>query len=647
MEDRKDISDMSFEEFFAEQKVKKEKASERAEAAKARKEAAMGDHQPGFQGSGPKLNFTNWRVMVYIPRYTAGENSRFEVAVEVGEDVVPLGRLNSIKQRSSRVSRPDTLDITGAGVKPFSGFTITIDGNAVFELKPCDILFFNNMGSQMRKPFGDVYAVREPGVRLKLSRAEPVEEFEKNGLLITHLTVQATGGIWVDDSEYVPEPEAEEAEEVHEEAPEEPKKKEAPKKKPAKKCKGSIELPAGIPDADIVFGKEVLALYDSMPVVGASAEGCELSECEISVDRAGVKIAGPKEASAQAQFKSKDLWGPLDIVLSKGDKALDTKRVFVIPGFSCKHAGKGDIAEDTSISYSVFGQKGQCDACDGDAAFENEGIEFSVRWAVPAVSYDIGSGPVRITTGTGSITASDIKGGKMRIIAKGARKKSVFFGGETGKKQELASNWDGEEAEIDMSGVIDEIYSNPSAKYYLFITVNSFPNRKFLAIGNPERITASFADGKIVVEADASIGDCVCRLYKIDRSQEDVPVSAGRTEVPIGSDVIEAEVVETKDGKARITLPVAVRSLPFVLEDDSGSVWLYVSKSKRIPLPDNLFIDGKPDEKLIKAWYERIVRMNPELKSMPLVSVVNAFKAFSQRTDPPSVPCNMLNTTLG
>ena len=128
MDARKDITDMSFEEFFSEQKVKKEKESARVEAAKAKKEASMGEHQPGFQGSGPKLNFIDGKVMVYIPRYTASENSRFEVAVEVGEDVVTMGRLDSVKQKSNRVSRPDTKDITGVGVKPFGGFAITIDG---------------------------------------------------------------------------------------------------------------------------------------------------------------------------------------------------------------------------------------------------------------------------------------------------------------------------------------------------------------------------------------------------------------------------------------------------------------------------------------------------------------------------------------
>lgn len=645
MDARKDITDMSFEEFFSEQKVKKEKESARVEAAKAKKEASMGEHQPGFQGSGPKLNFIDGKVMVYIPRYTASENSRFEVAVEVGEDVVTLGRLDSVKQKSNRVSRPDTKDITGAGVKPFGGFAITIDGEKVFEQKPCDMLYFNNMGSAMRKPFGEVYAICEPGSRLKISRAEVIDENERNGLMVVHANVQATGGIWVDDSNQPAEEEAEEPEEAPEEPAKDAPKAKPAKKKPAKKAKGEIALPAGLQDADAVFDGEVLALYDSMPVPIFTVEGAELSECEVRVERAGVAVLAPVPATERINSRSDDLWGPIDVTLAKSGKALASKRVFVIPGFSCEYAGKGDLTEDTAISYSVFGQEGGCDAFDGDTQFEHEGFGFSVRWAVPAVTYDIGSGPVRV--GDGEINASDIKSGKMVIDAKGARKKGVFFGGETGKKRELASNWEGDTVELDMSEVIDEIYSNPSAKYCMYITVNSFPNRRFLVVKNPERISVSFADGVIGIDADPSVAECVCRLYAIDRTQTDVPVPPGHTDVPVPGDIIEAEVVETSEGKVRVAIPVAVRQLPFVLNDETNSVWLYVSKSKRIPLPDNLFADGKPDEKAIKAWHERIVRMNPEMKSMPLPTVIAAFKAFSQRAERPPIPGNRLYTTSG
>ena len=627
MDAKKDISDMSFEEFFSESKVKKEKESERVAAARAKKEEAHGNGPAGFQGSGPKLNFTNGRIMVYIPRYTSSENSRFEAAVISGDDHITLGRIDSIKQRSSRVTRPKTLDITGAGVLPFGGFTITIDGAVVFEQKPSRLLFFNNMGNVMRKPFGEVYAVCEPGTRLKLSRATVKDVSEKNGLGITHLDVQATGGIWVDDSDPSEETEEEVPEDVPAE-PEAPAKKPAPKKAPAKKVKGSVTLPAGLQDADIVVGKEVLALYDSIPEMTVSVEGCELSECEISMEQSGTTIV-KTEAVARATFKHKDLWGPVEFVVSKGGKALDRKKVFILPGFSCSYAGKGDITQDTSISYAVLGEKGTCDASDGDKAFEHEGVAFAVRWAVPAVTYDVGQGPVKLSDDT--ITAADIKDGRMTIVAKGARKKAVFFGGETGKKRELVSNWDGDSVTIDMGPVIDEIYSNTGATHCLYITVNSFPNRRFLTIGSPERITASYSDGNIHVETDPAMGECVCRLYKIDRSQEDIAVQPGSSEIPVAADVIEAEVMEMHEGRARVTVTVQIIRLPFVLEDDSGDVWLYVSKSKRIPLPDNLFADGRPDDKIVKSWYERIVRMNPELRSIALPAVLAAFQDFSQR----------------
>ena len=634
MEARKDISDMSFEEFFSESKVKQEKDVEKASEKAASKKKDKKQSAPkesaapvGFQGSGPKMNFTAGRFQIYVPRYTAGENSRFEVAVEIGDQVVPLGRLESVKQRDTRVSRPSTLDLTTAGVLPFEGFTMTIDGQPVYEFKPRRMLVFNNIGQMLGKAVGEVFAVRDPSVGIRVSKAEIIDESKKNGLLITHMEVSIAGGVWIDESDgEAPE----EPEEKPAEAPkQEPVKKEPAKKKaPAKKAKGALTVPQGLQDADVEFGGSVLPLYRAAPEVTAVVEGCEFSDCTLSVLRSGEAVWGPAELAFQ-NVLPEDLWGPLDIVLSKGGKSLDSRSVFVIPGFSCTYSGKGDITDDTSISYSVFGQEGSCDAFDedSDVALTHEGLEFRMRWAVPAVTYDVGSGPVRL--GDGEINVSDIKDGRMVLRAKGARKKAVFFGGETGKKREIPIEWDGDSAEVDMSEMIEEILSNPNATYCLYITVNSFPNRRFLTIRNPERIAASFSEGKIHVQIDPSVSECICRLYLMDRSVRDVQLSAGANDVEVDPQAIEAEVMEISDGKARITIPVQVRSLPFVVKDEVESLWLYVSKSKRIPLPDNLFLDGKPDEKVIKAWYDRIVRMNPELKNMPLQSVIQAFRDFA------------------
>ena len=94
MEGHKDISEMSFEEFFSEKDRAPIQASA-PEPRRPRQERPRGDVQTGFGSASPKLNYKDGRFQLYIPRYTAGENSRFEVAVDCGQGVIPLGRLDS------------------------------------------------------------------------------------------------------------------------------------------------------------------------------------------------------------------------------------------------------------------------------------------------------------------------------------------------------------------------------------------------------------------------------------------------------------------------------------------------------------------------------------------------------------------------
>jgi hypothetical protein len=73
---------------------------------------------------------------------------------------------------------------------------------------------------------------------------------------------------------------------------------------------------------------------------------------------------------------------------------------------------------------------------------------------------------------------------------------------------------------------------------------------------------------------------------------------------------------------------VPVRQLPFLHRDSMGDKWMYVSRSKRIPLPSELFKDDQPDIPAIRAWHDRIVRMNPELKGVTFEMIQKAFKEF-------------------
>ena len=74
---------------------------------------------------------------------------------------------------------------------------------------------------------------------------------------------------------------------------------------------------------------------------------------------------------------------------------------------------------------------------------------------------------------------------------------------------------------------------------------------------------------------------------------------------------------------------VTIREIPFLLRDDMGDVWFYVSKDKRIPLPDGLLESGAKNPAEIRKWHSQIVRMNPELKNVSPEKTVKAFNAFN------------------
>ena len=67
-----------------------------------------------------------------------------------------------------------------------------------------------------------------------------------------------------------------------------------------------------------------------------------------------------------------------------------------------------------------------------------------------------------------------------------------------------------------------------------------------------------------------------------------------------------------------------------VAVDAMGDFWLYVSRSKRIPLPGGLIVDGKPVNDAIRSWHDRIVRMNPELRNVSLAMMQKAFAEYGE-----------------
>jgi hypothetical protein len=621
MGDQKDIADMSFEEFFSESKIKTEKAAERKAAQKSQQEIPKNER--GFVGATPKINFNNGKFLLYIPRYRGLEADRFNVAVEFGDNVVPMHRLESVKQGGSRVTRPSTLDLTPAGVTPMDDFTVTIDGEKAFINKARPISFYNSVGSPVIRPMGEVTAVARAGAELRLFKAELLESTVKNGLSVFKLNVLVSGTAKV---EGYSEPGEEEEPEIPETKEEEPVKEE-PKKKPAKKvaAKGELSISQPCQEADVVYDGARLPLYSAKPIVSVSVKGCEPADCTLRAEGKDGEILSTA-AAVQMYADTGDYGGPVTLSLLKGTKVLASLKYFMIPGFECSFPGKGDITSETTVQYRVFGEKGTRDVSSEDPySFDKDGMKFQIIWMLPYVTYDIGNGPQPFSeTDMDILELKD----KITVTVRGARKKSVFFGGVSGKKKDVTPDWEGDSFDIDVAPIREEVFSAPATTFCLYITVNSFPNRKFMTIKNPVRVKAYFEDGCVKAEIDPSVKECICRLYKIDKSVEDVSMTADNKDVPVSEDVIEAEVIEMYNGQPRTVVPVQVRTLPFLLKDAMGDKWMYVSKSKRLPLPEELYKDGQPDAPAIRSWHERIVRMNPELKGVTSEMILKAFKDF-------------------
>lgn len=629
MEGHKDISEMSFEEFFSEKDRAPIQASA-PEPRRPRQERPRGDVQTGFGSASPKLNYKDGRFQLYIPRYTAGENSRFEVAVDCGQGVIPLGRLDSAPRAGGRTTRSATIDITSAGVSPLETFTLVIDGVDAYRHKPRGVLFFNNIGLPVGRPVGETFIVHARGTSLRTVKTEILETVEVGGAIVERAEVSVAGGVWLDDRKHGRPQEAQQdapAEAVPE-VPAEPAPEQKEEKKPKakrKKAKGAIRMPAGIQDAEAVVGGEPLPIHRRFPPFTVAVENCELAECTVELlDASGARIAGgDAPVSGNMTFET-EADGVMEIVLSRESQRLASERFVYIPDFECSRPGKGDIPADPAFSYAAFGSSGEADIYDGPMTFDRNGAEIRIVWNMPAVTYDIGSGPVRFQPFEADV--GDL-GDTLIVTVTGARKKALFFGGEKGKKREVTPDWTDDTYRVPLNSIKEEIYSSSAREFTLYITVNSFPMRRFMTIRNPPRMSASFADGNVVAAVSQN-GQYVCRLYRMDKSVEEVALQAGENSVPVTPDVVEAEVAEVHDGRDRASIPVRVRPLPFLWRDETGEYWLYVSRSKRIPLPGDMVASGKPDGARIKAWHDQITRMNPELRDVTAQMMQAAFDAM-------------------
>lgn len=627
MEGHKDISEMSFEEFFSEKDRMPVQAPE--PRRKPRQERQRTDVQVGFGGASPKINYKDGRFLLYIPRYTSDENARFEVAVDCSAGVIPLGRLDSTPRSGTRVSRSTTVDLTSAGVSPLENFTLIVDGADAYRYKPRGLLFFNNIGLPVGRPVGETHVVHAKGTNLRTVKAEIGETVEAGGVLVTNMEVSVAGGVWLDDRKYDqadPAPVSEKP--IPAEARTEPEAKQegAPKQKPKvakrKKAKGALKVPAGVQEAEVSIEGEHLQIHRRFPAFTATVENCELSECAVALlDAAGNEVAGGKEPASAPMTFDTETDGVLEIVLSREGQRLASERFVYIPDFECSRPGKGDIPLESTFTFTAFGETVLADIYDGPHHVSRGGVEMDIIWNIPAVTYDIGAGPVRFVPA--DVDVGDL-GDTLVITVSGAKKKALFLGGEKGKKRDITPDWNDETCRVPLDPIKDEIYASRVPEFTIYITVNSFPMRRFMTIRNPPRMSASFADGNIVAKVSQT-GDYVCRMFRMDKTMDEVRLVPGENTVPIQADVVEAEIAEVYGGKDRATLPVSVRSLPFLWKDDTGEYWLYVNRSKRIPLPGDLVSGGKPDAGRIRAWHDQIIRMNPELRDVTTQMMQKAF----------------------
>ena len=626
MEGHKDISEMSFEEFFSEKDRMPVQAS-RPEPRRQRQAQPKGDAPVGFGNVSPKINYKDGRFLLYIPRYGSDENARFEVAVDCSAGVVPLGRLESSPRAGGRLSRSTTVDITSAGISPLEPFTLVIDGVDAFRHKPRNVLYFNNIGLPVGRPVGEVYAVHAKGTSLRTVKAEVMETLEVAGVMVTKAEVSVAGGIWLDDRKrdrQAPEAKADVTETPEEATQPEAEKTEAPKPKPKsrKKAKGSLKVPAGVQEAEASVDGVRLQIHRRFPPFTVSVENCELSECTVALwDAAGNEVAGGTAPVSAPMTFDTDTDGVLEIVLSKDAQTLASERFVYIPDFECSRPGKGDIPPEPSFTFTAFGETVGADIYDGPYTVSRNGSDITIVWNIPAVTYDIGGGPVRFEPF--DVDVGEL-GDTLVVTVAGVRKKALFFGGDKGKKREVTPDWNDDTYRVPLNGIKEEVYSTTAPEFTMYITVNSFPMRRFMTIRNPPRMKASFADGNVVAEV-AQGGEYVCRLYRMDKTVEEVPLQAGESSVPVSADVVEAEVAEVHDGRDRASVLVSVRPLPFLWRDETGEYWLYVNRSKRIPLPGDLVSSGKPDAARIRAWHDQIIRMNPELRDVTTQMMQRAF----------------------
>ena len=107
----------------------------------------------------PSLRFRDGKVAVHIPEYRTDEEAPLEVGLECPKGNRTIGNLPP--SGIPGMSAPAFVVLEG--VSPLDGFSILIDGAAVYECPRADTLFFGPGGMQIGEPDGPTTMVRRRG----------------------------------------------------------------------------------------------------------------------------------------------------------------------------------------------------------------------------------------------------------------------------------------------------------------------------------------------------------------------------------------------------------------------------------------------------------------------------------------------------
>ena len=607
----KDISEMSFDEFFL-----GKKSDSRARAQPRRGEAVESPVSEidgsGFIRGRPKLNVRGNHVSLFVPKYEGGKGAKYRVTLDQGGKTYDLGRLKSSPLDSDISSIPTEFDIIEQGIDPLSAFILSVDGRKVYEGFEHSHLMFSAEGMPISRAEDTTVVMYRSSMHLWTVDAEVAASIDMGPFKIDTVEVAQGGYVRVRDK---PQPAADRKEDSA--------RKEKPKAVKKGKPFAAISMPAPETVASVKVKNVLVPLYASAPRISVDVKDVDEDACVVKVEAPGRNDEVP-----QVSFGAKALEGAEgDVTVSVvyNGKALTKQRFFVIPGFSCSYSGKGDIPKDDIVTFTIGGEEYHRDIYKDDLSGPyslGEG-DVCLSWNIPVVMFDAGSGmaPFRDE----DMQVDDLPD-SIVVSVKGAVKKAVFISG-TGKKVNLTPEWDDETIRIDTTQIRDAVFASPNRQAELYITVNSSPVKRFLKVENSAGMTATYSHGDISVSVRGQ-GLHVCRVFNIDKSVETHELPEGDSTIHVGPGAISAEVAEVRNGTEVSVEAIEIRQIPFLIRDAMGDIWFYVSKDKRIPLPDGLLESSSKDASEVRKWHSQIVRMNPELKKVSPEMTVKAFADF-------------------